>query len=256
MTFKERYVKEMDEMSLSESFEVRTVNLMKQTAYREDEKAFMKRKTFKVFAVAIIIIALLSATVFAFSYLLSAKEVAENIGGEKLAGLFEDGEAETQTISNGVYDVVFLGKASGTRFNKTVGFEVEELRTYAVFAIKKTDGTPLSLTEGMPVQLAPVIEGYMPFMTWGVLEGASGMEKDGVLYYLFDYENLEIFADRTVSVVVLEPDMFPTSEILTLDENGSIIYGEGYDGIRGIFNLPMDESKADPEAAKELLGNY
>lgn len=256
MTFKERYVKEMDEMSLSESFEVRTVNLMKQTAYREDKKAFMKRKPLKVFAVAIIIIALLSATAFAFSYLLSAKEVVENMGDEKLAELFEESEAEPQTISNGVYDVVFLGKASGTRFNETVGLEAEESRTYAVFAIRRTDGTPLSLAEGMPVQLAPVIEGCMPFITWGVLEGASGMEKDGVLYYLFNYENLEIFADRTVSVVVLEPDMFPTSEILTLAENGSIIYGEAYEGIRGIFNLPMDESKADPKAAKELLGNY
>ena len=78
--------------------------------------------------------------------------------------------------------------------NMTDGFECEEARTYAVIAIRNSDGTPLSLMEGMPVQIAPVIEGCMPFQSWAILNfSASGLEREGILYYLFDYENLEIF---------------------------------------------------------------
>lgn len=139
----------------------------------------------------------------------------------------------------------------------TDGFECEEARTYAVIAIRNSDGTPLSLMEGMPVQMAPVIEGCMPFQSWAILNfSASGLEREGILYYLFDYENLEIFADRTVSIAVFEGAMFPGPEIFSMDEDGKIIYADGYEGFRGMFELPLDESKADPEAAAALLGSY
>ena len=78
--------------------------------------------------------------------------------------------------------------------NMTDGFECEEARTYAVIAIRNSDGTPLSLMEGMTVQMAPDFEGCMPFQSWSILNfSASGLEREGILYYLFDYENLEIF---------------------------------------------------------------
>lgn len=78
--------------------------------------------------------------------------------------------------------------------NMTDGFECEEARTYAVIATRNSDGTPLSLMEGVPVQMAPVIEACMPFQSWAILNfSASGLEREGILYYLFDYENLKIF---------------------------------------------------------------
>ena len=205
---------------------------------------------------AIVIIALLSVTAFAVSYLLSASEVADYLGDKEIAAMFKDSECEPQTVSNGTYDVTFLGKTTGTILNMTEGFEAEEARTYAVIAIRNTNSTPLSLIDGMPVQPVPVIEGYMPFRTRGIMQSAQGMEREGVLYYLFDYENLEIFADRTVSIALIEGSIVPTPEILTMDENGKIIYADGYTGIKGIFDLPMDKSKADPKAAEELLSNY
>ena len=257
MTFRELYVKEMDEISPSEGFEIRTANLMKQRAVRKDEKALPKRKTVKVLAAALAIIALLSVTAFAVSYYLSAREVAEYLGDKEIAEMFKDSVCEPQSVSNGTYDVTFLGVTTGARLNMTEGFEAEETRTYAVVAIRNSDGTPLSLMDGMPISFAPVIEGVMPFQSWAILNfSASGLEREGVLYYLFDYENLEVFADRTVSIALLEGVMFPGPEVLTLDENGKVVYADGYMGIRGMFDLPLDESKADPEAASELLSNY
>ena len=257
MTFRELYVKEMDEISPSEGFEIRTANLMKQRAVRKDEKVLQKRKPVKVIAIVLAIIALLSVTAFAVSYYLSAKEVAEYLGDKEIAEMFKDSECEPQSVSNGTYDVTFLGETTGTKLNMTEGFEAEETRTYAVVAIRNTDGTPLSLMDGMPINFAPVIEGVMPFQSWAIMNfSASGLEREGVLYYLFDFENLEVFADRTVSIALLEGVMFPGPEVLTMDENGKIVYSESYMGIRGMFDLPLDEAKADPEAAAELLSTY
>ncbi len=257
MTFRELYVKEMNEISPSEGFEVRTANLMKQRAERKDEKVLQKRKPIKVLVVVLAVIALLSTAAFAVSYYLSAKEVAEYLGDKEIAEMFKDSECEPQSVSNGTYDVTFLGVTTGAKLNMTEGFETEETRTYAVVAIRNTDGTPLSLMDGMPISFAPVIEGVMPFQSGAILNfSASGLEREGILYYLFDYENLEVFADRTVSIALLEGVMFPGPEVLTMDENGKIVYAEGYKGIRGMFDLPLDESKADPEAAADLLSNY
>ncbi len=256
MTFRELYVKEMNGISLSEGFEKRTENLMKQRAKRKDEQTLQKRKPVKILAAALAIIALLSVTAFAVSYYLSASEVAEYFGEKEIVAMFKDSEIEPKTVSNGTYDVTFLGKTTGTMLNMTEGFEADETRTYAVIAMKKTNGTPLSLIDGMPLQPVPVIEGYMPYRTWCIMESSRGLEREGILYYLFDYKNLEIFADRTVSIALIEGAMVPSPEILTTDESGKIVYADGYTGIKGIFELPMDESKADPEAAAKLMSNY
>lgn len=255
MNFKSKYQYEINTVVLSEDFTDNTVMLMKETARRK-ENEFMKRKPLKVVLIAAVVMTMLSVTAFAVSYFLSASEVADYLGDKEIAALFKESECEPQTVSNGSYDVTFLGKTTGTLLNMTEGFECEETRTYAVIAIRNTDGTPLSPVDGMPVQSVPVIEGYMPFRTWSVMNSASGMQRDGVLYYLFDYENLEIFADRTVSIAVFEGAFFPTPEVLTMNEEGKIVYADGYEGIKGIFDLPMDKSKADPEAAAELLNNY
>ena len=84
---------------------------------------------------------------------------------------------------------------------------------------------------------------------------ASGMEEDGVLYYLFDYCNLEFFADNNVYLAVFE-GAFPTQDILTQDEQGNVVYAENYNGFKGMFRLDLDKSKANPEAVKKLLENY
>lgn len=141
--------------------------------------------------------------------------------------------------------------------NMTDGFECEETRTYAVIAIRNSDGTPLSLMEGMPVQMAPVFEGCMPFQSWAILKFSARVSKErGFSIICLITRISRFFADRTVSIAVFEGAMFPGPEIFSVDEDGKIIYADGYEGFRGMFELPLDESKADPEAAAALLGSY
>ncbi len=255
MTFREKYVSEMDTVAFSDSFEIRTVNLMMQEAERKDEKALPKRKPLKILTVAIAIITLLSLTVFAISSLLSAKEVADYLGEKEIAEMFEGNDFEAKSATDGTFTVTLLGITTGTRLNATEGFECDETKSYAVVAISRNDGTPLYGTDGMPIMLTPVVEGYRPDTVFSLGSGANGYTHEGVLYYLFEYENLEIFSFRKVSIAAFE-GFFPTADILTTDENGKIVYAEGYNGFKGIFDLPMDKSKADKEAADTLLSNF
>jgi len=244
----------MDTVTFSDSFEIRTANLM-QEAQRKDEIILPKRKPIKILAAVIAAIALLSLTAFAISSLLTAREVSQYLGEKEIAAMFEGSDFEPQSASNGTYTVTLLGITTGTKLNATEGFECNETKSYAVVAISSTDGSPLESTDTMPVMLTPVVEGYRPDIIFSLTSGASGYARDGILYYLFDYENLEIFSFRKVSIMAFE-GFFPTPDIITTDENGKIVYAEGYRGFKGIFDLPTDESKADKKAVEELLSNF
>ena len=50
--------------------------------------------------------------------------------------------------------------------------------------------------------------------------------------------------------------MFPTNNIITSNDKGEIVYAEGYNGFKAVFKLDLDESKADPEVAAELLSQF
>ena len=69
-------------------------------------------------------------------------------------------------------------------------------------------------------------------------------------YYLFDTRNLEMFADHTVYFAIYEggvpdPATFPTAE------DGTISLAEDMEG--ALFTLPLNESKADPAAARAFV---
>lgn len=255
MTFREKYIKEMDSITFSDSFEFSTTKLMLQKAAGKDEKALTKIKPLRILAAAIAIIALLSLTAFAISSLLSAREIACYLGEKEIAEMFEDSESKPQSVTDGTYTVTLLGITTGSKLNATEGFEGEESKSYAVVAIFRNDGSPLDGANGMPIMLTPVVEGYRPDVTFNLTSGASGFARDGVLYYLFDYENLEIFSFGKVYIMAFE-GFFPTPDIITTDENGIITYADGYQGFKGIFELPVDKSKADPKAAQEILNNF
>ncbi|MBE6754739.1 MAG: hypothetical protein E7559_10405 [Ruminococcaceae bacterium] len=223
------------------------------------------KKLVKIIIAAAAAIALLTTTTFAISSLLSAKEVAAQVGNPAIAQAFEGDDAVSinQTISAGGYDYTLLGISSGQRMDFFNDLPVESASSYVVLAVKRTDGTPIAPEDGIldrngneNISISPLVEGWAPHQVnaWTLSCAGHGLTVGGVRYYLFDYANLELFADRQVYLAVYE-GLAPSTSVFTMDETGAIDYAEGYEGVRAMFTLPVDPSKADRAAAEQLLAD-
>ncbi len=254
MNFKNKYKEEINSIPFTDTFEEDTVALLKGVAKRKEKIMTVKRKPIKIAAAVAAVITLLTFSAAAVISLLSASQVADHFGQKELAVVFEENTYEPQTVTDGKYTVAFLGMAPGTEVCIVGGTEIDENRSYAVWALYRNDGTPLSILDGSPIMVIPVMKDYKPNVFFRFGMSASGTEKDGVLYFLCDYTDLEVFADKDVSLIVYEGS-FPTIKILTNNENGEVVYADGYEGIKGSFTLNLDESKADSEKAAELLAS-
>ncbi len=254
MSFEENYKKEIDSISFSSDYEVHLVDVLKKAEEGKDVILVMKKKkTLRLLAAVVSAILLLSLTAYAAVTLLSPQEVADEVGMDTLTDKWKQSEKFPLTSGNEEYTVSVLGYAPDTQLNVINGEATEENRTYLVVSIAKTDGTPLKAADGMPLQISPLVKDYEPFKVnlWMFGSGANGLEKDGVLYYLFETADLEIFADKTVYIAAYEG--FTPMDALTMKEDGTIAYLDEYEGFKAIFELPLDESKADPQAVKDLL---
>lgn len=256
MNFKDKYVKQISAVKPGEDFYCETLKLISQTAQRKED-AIMKRKPIKILAVVMAIIALLSVSAYAISAYLSAKEVAEKTGYNDIAPLFENNGFEAQTITYENYSVTLHGVVSGSRLENIDGADVEESRSYIVVSIASTDGTPLRGIDGMPVQISPLVGGFDVWKVnaWTLGTGASGLEHEGIMYYLFETSDIEIFADCKVYVAAYE-GFLPSEDIFTMKGDGTIVYNENYQGFKAMFTLNLDEAKADPAAVEEFMSQF
>lgn len=255
MNIKEKYKYEIGSVCYGNDFEQRTIELLNKKNSKNVTIVFRKHKAIKILAAAIILIVLLSTSVFAVTYFLSAKEVSKEVGEKNAEALFSTNDFDVITISNDEYSVSFHGAVTGNDLTDFSNEEIEESCSYAVFSITSTNGEKLSLIDGMPLNFAVTVDGYSPLTIWSLGFSANGLEKDGVLYYLFKYVDLEVFADKNVCIAVFEGS-FPTENILTLNENGKVVYNDNYKGFKGIFSLPLDENKANLQKSNELLENF
>ena len=83
--------------------------------------------------------------------------------------------------------------------------------------------------------------------------GAYAFEQDGVQYQILECDNLEIFANIGVYVGVVE-DFGEESHAFTMDkETGEYRVDESYDGMKALFTIPLDKSKADDAAAEKFF---
>ena len=252
MNVKEMYKNEINSVCFSNNFDSVTSLRLIEESRRKGTDTLNKNKAMKTFILVAAIIALLSTSVYAVTYLLSAREVAEKTGLSDIAERFNENSFDIVTITDKGYSVSFHGIVNSEELVYLDEDAVYEERTYAVYSIANEDGTPLSLIDGMPLSFTPVIDGIRTDIAFALTESASGIEKDGILYYIFNYQDLEIFADKNVSFAVFE-GFFPNSQIFTMDKDGKTDYSENYIGFKGMFELPLDKAKADPEKAKKLL---
>ena len=222
---RETYRKAFDDLSFSDDFQARTEALLRDRA-RDMEK---ERNMTKFGA--------------------TKKTVL-------LAAAFdsEDAVAINETAAVGDYTVTLAGLVSGgdlsavpTEYNG----ELISDRTYAVFTLTRTDGQPL---EEQPEGLAytPLVGGYhvRAVNAWTLGATCQSFVQDGTAYYLFDTRNLEMFADHPMYFAVYEGSV-PSADTFDMKEDGTIALKEGVTGT--LFTLPLDESRADPEAAEAFV---
>lgn len=224
-----------------------------------------KRMAAIVFAV---VLCVGSMSAYAAYHYLQPSQVALELGGDEdtqenrlLAEVFAEDNAvvinETQQ-SNG-YNITLLGVTSGASLSPYVVGQIDEVKTYAVLAIERMDGTEMG--DGT-LCISPLING----VSWMIANnatlnlGLSWFTQDNVQYAMIECDNLEIFADRGVLLGVV--DYFGSEgSAFTMDEaTGVYCKNETYQGTNALFTLPLDEGKADHEAAekylKELADDY
>lgn len=228
----------------------------------------------RVAAVAAVLCCLGTIGVAAASRFLKPSEVAGQMQQDELAALFAGTESTEiqQTQQAGGYTVTLLGLTTGenaTGFWSSAWADgmPEHGRHYAVLAVTHTDGTPmaelseedgdLTLTNSLvsPVFASP----ECPLMDYNVftMQGARhDLVQDGVRYILVETDTLEPFADQDPQLAVILGNTGGISALLNGfvqdPESGAITLSDKGEGTRILFDLPIDENKADPARAEEL----
>lgn len=216
--------------------------------------------------IAIIALSAGSFTAFAAWKYLTPDKVAEIVEDKGLTAAFqsENAIAINESQEYGDYKITFLGVVSGKNLSYYVeNEEVEGLRkdaTYVVTAIENKDGTPRPATSDDnygedPFFVSPLIKGQDPNQFNLVTMGGGYTEiiQDGVQYRITESDNVEIFADRTLYLAVNSGTFFDGDAYKFDKTSGEITRNESYSGVNALFDLPLDKSKANKEAAEAYL---
>lgn len=253
------YRAQVDAVAFSPDFQARTLARLTVLAREEKEKTTMKTGKFRIGLVAAAAAAALTITAAAAVVLLRPQDVAQQAGSEALAAAFEGQNAvavnDTKTV--GEYSVTLMGLVSGEGLSRVESLEggVARDKTYAVLAYQRADGTPIR--EDVPeLTVSPLVEGYAPWQlnAWTLGGGTYTFAQEGTLYYLFECDNVEPFADHTVYLAVYPGTHIPPSaELFTFDgETGAIAPKSD----AALFPLPLDSAKADPRKAQALAEGW
>ena len=232
------------------------------------ETQTMKHKTFRsgaAAAAAIAILAVGSVSAYAAYRYLTPSQVADEItDGGALAKAFESKDAvlvnETQKTAG--YDITLMGLVSGKDLMPVAPEDsldsINKEKTYAVLAIAKEDGSPMPGMQDDDYQIfcaSALVKGksFMDVNNGTLNAGAYAFEQDDVQYQILECDNLEIFANIGVYVGVVE-DFGEESHAFTMDkETGEYRVDESYDGMKALFTIPLDKSKADDAAAEKFF---
>lgn len=232
----------------------------------KEEKRMNIRKAGKVQAAmlaAAFVIGAGSITAYATWKYLTPEKITESLHESRLTKAFQSKDAIVVNESQiyGGYRVTFLGMISGKDISGhdiRIDGEPHNDRSYIAVAIENADGTPMperadQLPDDTSFLVSPFIRGYDPAKYNGITMagggGHSDFTEDGILYVLADCDNIEIFADRGLYLGVCD-SVFYNSEAYNYDkDSGEITRNEDYKGLNALFDLPVDVSKADPEAA-------
>ncbi len=257
MAVNEKYKEQINKVEFNSSFENETAAMLLKIKNERKGKIIYMKKTVKIIAVAAAIISLLAISVFAISVLLTPGEVAKYFGNDEVAQAFENGEAQVinQTVEDSGYIFTLEGIAPGKALEYIDSVEVDVNRTYVVVAMQKADGSEITYDDS--VTFIPFFEGYDPWKVNGLhLGGASASKtiQNNVLYYLWDFTDLQVFADRKIYLAGFG-GIAPGPDKFVLNADGSIGFADEYTGIKVMFEIQLDASKANPEKANKMIEN-
>ena len=248
------YRAQVDAVPFSPDFPARTVARLAALAPKK-ETTVMRKKPLRTVLIAAAVAAALCATALAAAVLLTPRDVAQRLGNQTLAAAFEGDRAvsvnKTETV--GGYQVTLMGLVSGDDLDQMDG--VSRDKTYAVLAYARTDGAPIE--DDVPeLTVSPLVEGFAPWQVnaWTLGGGTHTFAEEGTLYYLFECDSVEPLADHTVYLAVYPGTHVPPSaELFSFDEATGVFAPQAGADV-AMFPLPLDKSKADPQAIEDLLG--
>lgn len=236
------------------------------------EETSMRKKTYKKLSAVVLAVALIlgsgSLTTFAMWKYLMPDEVAEIAQDKKLTEAFQSEEAVfvNETQSYGGYHVTFLGIISGKDLTDWISWDdsgtIHTDLSHIVVAIENADGTSMPDIEEdaygeLEFLVTPLIEGYDP-VTYNAFAFGGGYTDevvDGVLYRIMECDNIEMFADHKLQLAVLDSTFYRANAYHYDEASGEIRRNDAYDGLNALFQLPIDEAKADREAAVAYMEN-
>ena len=252
-----QYRAAFDQVKFRDEFQRETVGLLLSRAGQRQEKENVTMNTKQIKRMPLIAAALAAVLIVsaaAATLLWRPADVARHVGNDALAAAFESPDAVEvgQAVESGDYRFTFSGLVSGAGLSALTE-DVDTQRTYAVVAAQRLDGQPMSDEEQFSITATPLVSGYLPWSVnaWTLNGGHTRFVQDGVTYYLYEYDSLEIFAGRTVYLAVYE-GMSPSDEMFAVADDGAISYKDGVGVPHALFTVPLDASKADPAALAEL----
>lgn len=229
----------------------------------------MTKKTRRIPAalIALALLATSSMTAFAVWKYMTPDKVAQTVSDSKLEQAFSSKDAvninETQIY--GDYKVTLLGIVSGndiSQFAAESNGVLDTDKTYSVVAIENADGSKMPDTSDdayneINFLVSPLIRGCDPnkYNAITMNGGYTDVVENGILYRIGECDNVEMFSDNDIYLAVSE-GTFYNPDAYTYDKTtGQISRNEDYNGLNALFTLPLDSSKAEPEAAKAYIKN-
>lgn len=233
-------------------------------------KAARTRRPLRMAAAIAAAFCLLAGGAAAAGYLMTPRQVAEELQLESLADAFDTPDAvyinETQSAAG--YHVTLLGLVSGealSNYWSSDWGETPPQRSYALLVVAHSDGTPMPAQgaeeeEFTPTEslVSPLVQGEpMVDCNLFTLHGARyDLSKNDVHYILMECNNVEPFADRTVYLAV-QQGAFPNERAYTMNETtGLYTANRDFEGYNFLFTLPLDPGKADPAQAAEIARTW
>jgi hypothetical protein len=207
---------------------------------------------------------MLTATAtFAAMRLLKPADVSGFRSDKALSAAFESENAiniDASAASDGfIFTLMAIVSGKDITDQPWYSERVRDERTYAVLAIQRADGEPMSfsLDDLMKYRFfaSPLVKGLDPalYNAMSMNGGQDSFFWEGTQYCLIECDSVEMFADRGLYFAVCPGSFYDSDAFVWNERTGEVKVNPDFDGASAVFDLPVDKSLADPEKAAQWL---